>query len=174
MSSQQSRSRIWTRFWAVNALDRGEVHLSVRGLLDVPHLARPSRPCKLRPRPCSCRLPAAGTVFVYLFFFPKRLFVRIDTYKSGKLSCKNLNRWTGRLLSLLPRRPWFESRIMVCVFSCDISRFSTLCKNVYDDWSFLWAIDKSVLYAYIEYSAAAAAAAALQCIVVAVVSLFVT
>ena len=39
---EQSRSQIYT----VDALARDEVHLSVRWLLDVPYLARPSRRCK--------------------------------------------------------------------------------------------------------------------------------
>ena len=71
--------------WAVNALDRDEVHFSVRWLLDVPHLARPSRPWKYRPRPCLRRLPAAGAFFVFGFF--RSLFVRILplSHKSGNL-----------------------------------------------------------------------------------------
>ena len=51
----------------VNALARDEVHHSVYGLLVVAHLARPSRLCRGRPRPCSRRLPARGAaVFVFL------------------------------------------------------------------------------------------------------------
>ena len=37
----------------------------VRWLLDVLHLARPSRPLKYRPRPRLRRLPAAGDFFVF-------------------------------------------------------------------------------------------------------------
>ena len=89
MSSQQSISQIETRFWAVHALYRDEVHLSVRWLLGVPHLARPSRPCK--PWPCSRCLPARGAIFVFLSKYPNFLFARLDTYQSD--ICHVGNRW---------------------------------------------------------------------------------
>ena len=57
-----SRSRTWTRFWDVNAVDRDEVHLLMRWLLVVPPLGRPSRPSISRAQ---CRLPAIGSVFVF-------------------------------------------------------------------------------------------------------------
>ena len=118
MSSQQSRSQIYTRFCAVNALDWDEVHLSVRWFLDVPYLARPSRPCKYRPRPCSRRLPAAGAFFVLLFFQTS-----IRTYQFDKLSSKKLSTWTDRLLSFWPRRLRFESSTRCAFFQF---------KNMYD------------------------------------------
>ena len=49
-------------FGGKRAMARDEVHHSVWCLLDVPHLARPSRLCRGRPRPCSRRLPAGGAV----------------------------------------------------------------------------------------------------------------
>ena len=69
LSSQQSTSQIETRFWAVNDLliARDEVHHSVCCLLVVCHLARLSRLCRGRPRPCSRRLSATGAVFVISF-----------------------------------------------------------------------------------------------------------
>ena len=174
MLSQQSRSHILTRFQAVNALDRDEVYLSVRWLLDVPRLARPSHPSS---KPCSRRLPAAGAFFVFLAFFSKRLFVGIETYPEN-LSYKNLSRWIARLLY-----PWRVVRgsnpgwwcfflFSFCCHFLSCGLFQS--KIVYDDWGVVWAIQKSVLYVCI-HSAAATAAASLLCVEITVVavSLFV-
>ena len=63
---------------AASALARDEVHHSVWCLLDVPHLARLSRLCRGRPRPCSCRFPARGAVLVFLVKIHQR---SIRTYR---------------------------------------------------------------------------------------------
>ena len=63
---------------AVNALARDEVHHSVRCLLDVPHLARLSRLCRGRPRPCSRLLPAGVAPFV---FFGQNIELYVRTYR---------------------------------------------------------------------------------------------
>ena len=144
-----------TNYWYVS-VDGDEVHLSVRWLLDMLHLARPSRPCKYRPRPCSRRLPTAGVVFVFLSFLPNRPFARIKTYlvlqydEPEILSCTNPRpSRRDRLLSSWTLRPKFE-----CVTSCFVLFFVSFwlfqCKIrtiIDDDWSVvsIRAIEKSVL-----------------------------
>ena len=63
--SQQSWGKNYTRFWAVSALARDEVYHWVWGMLNVPHLARPSQLCPERSRPCWRRLSATG-LFSYV------------------------------------------------------------------------------------------------------------
>ena len=64
LSNQQVRFRAVFEPY-VNNVARDEVHHSVCCLLVVPHLARLSRLCRGRPRPCSRRLPATGVVFAF-------------------------------------------------------------------------------------------------------------
>ena len=58
-------------------------------MLVVLHLARLSRLCRGRPRPCSRCLPATGAVFVFWSTYTKFLFVRIGTYQSGSTYTRN-------------------------------------------------------------------------------------
>ena len=86
--SQQSWGKKYTGFWAVSAQARDEVHHWVWGLLNVLHLARPSRLCLGRSRPCSRRLPATSFIsYVEIF---NRLLVRKDTYQSRSMYTSNI------------------------------------------------------------------------------------
>ena len=88
-----------------------EIYLSVCSFLEVPRIACRSRPCNQRPLACSCRLPAAGDVFVFLLNFAQRLFVRTDTYPPDISSCANMSRCTESS----DIAPWCEWMMIVCV-----------------------------------------------------------
>ena len=109
----------------MNALDRDEVHLSVRGLLDVLHLGRSSRPCKYRLRP-SPVVSLQRVLFSTFIIFTQ---TSIRTYKNisiWKMITHEpiVSRRTGKLLS---RWPWFwGSTPARGVF------FFLQCKNMYD------------------------------------------
>lgn len=104
MSSWRPRSQFWTGVWAVYALARDEVHHSVWFLLDVLHLARLSRLCRGRPRPCSCCLPAPGSVSIYV----KKSKSLIDTHKSRYVFTKSSG-VAGTSLSVETGGQWFDS-----------------------------------------------------------------
>ena len=117
-------------FWAIHTLSRDEVHHSVWCWLDVPHLARVSRLCRGRPRPCSRCLPATGSVFVFLSKCPsvyfrffvkmsKRLFLRLLGTSYIPITVYVYKKHigvAGRLQSVQPEGQWFESRM--ALFFC--------------------------------------------------------
>ena len=55
LAREQPKGPIQSRFSTVCEITRALVHLSARWLLEVSHLARPSRPCRGRPSPFSPR-----------------------------------------------------------------------------------------------------------------------
>ena len=60
-------------------------------------------------------------------------------------------RWTDRIMSLWPPRSRLES-ITWLFFVCDSPFFGSsvkICTMIDDDWGVVWAIEKSVSYAYI-------------------------
>ena len=81
MSSQQSKSQIYTRFRAVIALVRDDIYHSVWRLLDVAHHARLSRFCRERPRPRTRCLPARVAAFGFSPKYVTCVFERIDRYQ---------------------------------------------------------------------------------------------
>ena len=85
VSCQASTSHFYTRFRAINDFTRDEVHLSVRCLPVVPHLARLSRLYRGRPRSCSRRLPARCAVFIFFAKSSFRSQVSIRTYSAASV-----------------------------------------------------------------------------------------
>ena len=153
--SQRSRSQILTRFWAVNPLARDEVHHSVWCLLDVPYLARLSRPCQGRPQPCLRRLLATAVVF---FFFSKLLFrslVSIRTYRYVTichLSVGNSRCWRTSPLNCSPiatqltaQSSWYNTAVFSYFFVLFLVFFRVWCSFVkfshlgLDRWS-VWSV----------------------------------
>lgn len=63
---QQYESRFRTTFRAENDLTCDEAHLPMRGLLDVLHLVRPSRPYQGQPRPIRTASLVEGQYVVFL------------------------------------------------------------------------------------------------------------
>ena len=90
-------------------------------MLVVPHLARLSRLCRGRPRPCSRRLPATGAVFVFWSKYPKRPFVRIGAWQSRSMYAIHKSGVAGTSLSLLAQGLWFESRMAASSLYCKFS-----------------------------------------------------
>ena len=81
MSSQQSRSQIYIRFSAVNALGRDEVHHLVRYLLDVPLTLLVSPDAAGRRLHRARVVSLRGVLFLFLVKIP-RLSVRAYRYVS--------------------------------------------------------------------------------------------
>ena len=76
--------------------------------------------------------------------------VHINLCEHDKLSCTNLSKWRGRLLFPWPGCPWLKSRMIFFLFSVTFPVFLFQCKKLSDDdWGVVWAIEKSVICAYI-------------------------
>ena len=85
------------------------VHHAVCCLLAVPHLARLSRLCRGRARPCSHRLPATGAVFVFFAEITVPIpSVYSYVYYYVLLVCVFFS------LHAFLRRPWVLSRALGC------------------------------------------------------------
>ena len=86
-------------------------------------VARRASPCSSlstlpgRPPPCSRRLPATGSVFVFFVKISKRLFVRIYTYQSRSTYVhKKHSGVAGRSLSVKFEGQWIEFRMVLFYF----------------------------------------------------------
>ena len=105
--------------------------------------------------------PGGGRFFRFFVKHALRHFARIDPYHSLVLCIQKNSGVAGRPLSISPRRPWFESGTTVSFFF--FSFFS--CVKIFT------TIEKSVLYAYVQSTAASAADLSLTAIAAAAAAL---